>query len=322
MILNRLKEQGKFSVEHLGMILNRLKEQGKFSVEHLGMILNRLKEQGKFSVEHLGMILNRLKEQAGNILRRSLFAHNRKVYCLVNADLLDYEVSDKERNLWKDMKQAERRRYRLVVICSSENEGRSRIVTALDKYHRPQLFTDVATIRKYLLTKLKVERSSTGITPASAVDFERHCGIRDPSWSELYHFVSFLNKQLQDFEVSDFCSLAAVWDLPGFAKFVLQLLIQMSRVHGGTKASDIIRKVGKAEEMARKNAADYPFMDTVLFFDEANTTEAIGHVPMRHLVYRVQSLPQSMLPLVWDFRQLNTTVEEMYIRQMVSPSKR
>jgi hypothetical protein len=26
--------------------------------------------------------------------------------------------------------------------------------------------------------------------------------------------------------------------------------------------------------MASKNAADYPYMDTVLFFDEANTTEA------------------------------------------------
>ena len=38
---------------------------------------------------------------------------------------------------------------------------------------------------------------------------------------------------------------------------------------------------------------------------------------MRHLVYRVQPLPQSMLPLVWDFGQLNTIVEEMYIRQMV-----
>ena len=38
---------------------------------------------------------------------------------------------------------------------------------------------------------------------------------------------------------------------------------------------------------------------------------------MRRLVYRVQPLPQSMLPLVWDFGQLNTEVEEMYIRQMV-----
>lgn len=56
-------------------------------------------------------------------------------------------------------------------------------------------------------------------------------------------------------------------------------------MHGGTKASDIIRKVKKAEEIAKKNAkliqeneelAPYKHMDTVLFFDEANTTEAIG----------------------------------------------
>ena len=34
-------------------------------------------------------------------------------------------------------------------------------------------------------------------------------------------------------------------------------------------------------------------------------------------VYRVQPLPQSLLPLVWDFGQLDTTIEELYIRQMV-----
>jgi len=44
---------------------------------------------------------------------------------------------------------------------------------------------------------------------------------------------------------------------------------------------------------------------------------SIGHIPMRQLVYRVQSLPQSMLPLVWDFGQLSTEVETLYIRQMV-----
>ena len=38
---------------------------------------------------------------------------------------------------------------------------------------------------------------------------------------------------------------------------------------------------------------------------------------MRHLVYRVQALPQSMLPLVWDFGQLATETEELYIKQMV-----
>ncbi|XP_052808691.1 E3 ubiquitin-protein ligase rnf213-alpha-like isoform X2 [Mya arenaria] len=396
----------------------------------------------------------------------------------------------------------------------------------------------------------------------------RHCGVRDPSWSELHHFVWFLNTQLVDFEQNQFVSVAAAEDLPGFATFVLRFLIQMSRdfstrslnmseespgmihqgametededqlelyqmrrtwessphpylffnsdrftftflgfyidrntgnlvdqqtnrvleegimaqnlydslvrnqapvredfdalprdqkimklcsimgvefphdpdstyelttdnvkkimaiymrfrcdipviimgetgcgktrlikfmcklqsppgvdvknmilmkVHGGTTNEDIKRKVNEAEIAARVNIEKYGrHMYTVMFFDEANTTEAIGlikeimcdksiagkrltlcenlkivaacnpyrkhsdelikkleqaglgyhvdadettdrlgRVPMRRLVYRVQPLPQSLLPLVWDFGQLNTQVEELYIRQMV-----
>ena len=38
---------------------------------------------------------------------------------------------------------------------------------------------------------------------------------------------------------------------------------------------------------------------------------------MRHLVYRVHALPQSMRSLVWDFGQLNAEVEELYTRQIV-----
>ncbi|XP_056014152.1 E3 ubiquitin-protein ligase rnf213-alpha-like isoform X2 [Ostrea edulis] len=402
----------------------------------------------------------------------------------------------------------------------------------------------------------------------------RHCGIKDPSWAELRHFVWFLNTQLVDFENSAFVSLAAAEDLPGFSQFVLRFLIQMSRdfatrsldmseespiqmlqrmdieeeeeegndeevlrqfqlrrtwessphpylffnpdhhsmtflgfnierqsgnlidvqtrrvletgimqrnlqdalirnrvpinenfdslprdqklfklcsvmgledvfdpdptyelttdnvkkilaiymrfrcdipviimgetgcgktrlikfmcqlqcpigvevqnmilmkVHGGTRRCDIKKKVEEAERVAQENTANYgQRLYTVLFFDEANTTEAIGlikeimcdrsmegeplrlcqtlkivaacnpyrkhsedlikrleqaglgyhveadktcdrmgRVPMRRLVYRVQPLPQSMLPLVWDFGQLDTNVEEMYIKQMV-----
>ncbi|XP_053396335.1 E3 ubiquitin-protein ligase rnf213-alpha-like isoform X2 [Mercenaria mercenaria] len=153
----------------------------------------------------------------------------------------------------------------------------------------------------------------------------------------------------------------------------------LMKVHGGTTNRDIIKKVRDAEQIAKKNKETYgDNMYTVLFFDEANTTEAIGlikeimcdksmegkklklcenlkmvaacnpyrkhseelikkleqaglgyhvdadettdrlgRVPMRRLVYRVQPLPQSLLPLVWDFGQLNTQVEDLYIRQMV-----
>ncbi|RMX46188.1 hypothetical protein pdam_00007847 [Pocillopora damicornis] len=149
-------------------------------------------------------------------------------------------------------------------------------------------------------------------------------------------------------------------------------------VHGGTTYEDIKLKVHQAEEMARANQDKNS--DTVLFFDEANTTEALtmikevmvdrringrpisqglerlqfiaacnpyrrhtddmihklesaglgyyvradesedrlGHIPLRHLVYRVHALPGSMRPLIWDFGQLKPDVERLYTNQIVS----
>ena len=48
------------------------------------------------------------------------------------------------------------------------------------------------------------------------------------------------------------------------------------KVHGGTTAGDIKRKVSEAVRHAEYNGAEFPGMQTVLFFDEANTTEDIG----------------------------------------------
>ena len=58
------------------------------------------------------------------------------------------------------------------------------------------------------------------------------------------------------------------------ANFIIQFIIP--QVHGGTTARDIIRKVRKAEELARNNRVTDPRIDTVLFLDETNTTEAIS----------------------------------------------
>ncbi|XP_052215091.1 E3 ubiquitin-protein ligase rnf213-alpha-like isoform X2 [Dreissena polymorpha] len=155
------------------------------------------------------------------------------------------------------------------------------------------------------------------------------------------------------------------------------------KVHGGTTKRHIKKTVQRAEEIANQNVNEHgKQMYTVLFFDEANTTEAsgifkeimcdksicgkqiemytnlkiiaacnpyrkhpdnfieqleqaglgyhvdasettdtLGKVPMRRLVYRVQPLPQSLLPLVWDFGQLNTEVEKLYILQIVKQCK-
>lgn len=147
------------------------------------------------------------------------------------------------------------------------------------------------------------------------------------------------------------------------------------RVHGGTTSEIIYKKVKEAIDISEKNKAQN--LDTVLFFDEANTTEAVnaikevicdksvngepidaprlkviaacnpyrkhsaeaiekleraglgyrvrcenteeklGQIPMRQLVYRVQPLPPSLTPFVWDFGKLNEHTQELYITQMV-----
>ncbi|XP_074663829.1 E3 ubiquitin-protein ligase rnf213-alpha-like isoform X2 [Strix aluco] len=147
------------------------------------------------------------------------------------------------------------------------------------------------------------------------------------------------------------------------------------RVHGGTTSKTIQEKVRQAVALARAN--EEHDVDTVLFFDEANTSEAIfaikevlcdhsvngvrissnrlkvvaacnpykrhtketieklekaglgyrvrsedtpeklGYIPLRQLVYRVQPLPPSLLPLVWDFGELNEKTQSLYIREIV-----
>ncbi|KAM9843458.1 E3 ubiquitin-protein ligase rnf213-alpha-like [Aulostomus maculatus] len=154
--------------------------------------------------------------------------------------------------------------------------------------------------------------------------------------------------------------------------------LKLIKVHGGTTSEMIYTKVREAEDMASINNQKYR-LDSVLFFDEANTTEDIssikevlcdktvrgedlkpnsglqiiaacnpyrkhtdemikrlesaglgyrvraeetdeklGSIPLRQLVYRVQALPPSMIPLVWDFGQLNNHTEKIYIQQIVN----
>lgn len=57
----------------------------------------------------------------------------------------------------------------------------------------------------------------------------KHLEHKNPSWSEIIHFASFLNTQLTDCEKSNFCDERLTGDLlPGFKKFVVKFMIQMS----------------------------------------------------------------------------------------------
>ena len=57
------------------------------------------------------------------------------------------------------------------------------------------------------------------------------CGVKDPSWTEVKHFVTFLDIQLQTCERSCFCDETFVGDvMRGFKSFVVKFMIRMSRV--------------------------------------------------------------------------------------------
>ena len=58
-----------------------------------------------------------------------------------------------------------------------------------------------------------------------------YCGVKDPSWAEIRHFVTFLDLQLQSCERSCFCNEKVVGDIiSGFKTFVVKFMIRMSRV--------------------------------------------------------------------------------------------
>ena len=59
----------------------------------------------------------------------------------------------------------------------------------------------------------------------------RYCGVEEPSWREIKHFVSFFDNQISDCEGSIFCDRFIVEDaLPGFKVFVIKFMLQMSKV--------------------------------------------------------------------------------------------
>ena len=51
------------------------------------------------------------------------------------------------------------------------------------------------------------------------------------------------------------------------------------------------------------------------------TTDRIGEVPLRQLVYRVHPLPTSLFPFVWDFGQPSEEDERQMVLQMVRNSR-
>ena len=71
----------------------------------------------------------------------------------------------------------------------------------------------------------------------------------------------------------------------------INLVDSMVQVHGGTTESDIAGFIKRAELESEKNKLSN--MDTVVFFDEANTTDAIGLIKEIMCDRRINGKPVS-----------------------------
>ena len=81
----------------------------------------------------------------------------------------------------------------------------------------------------------------------------RHCGLTNPSWAELRHFVWFLNAQLKACDASMFCGPLLDKDWPGFKIFVVKSMIKMSRDFA-TRSLQLSEQSPSLQ--TRENAAD------------------------------------------------------------------
>lgn len=87
--------------------------------------------------------------------------------------------------------------FKLVVICSTENEYKSRMVAALDKYRIPQIaFGGEAHVKEYMSKSFIVENKDSRVDPASSVDFDRFeilkpCNQKFWGFTELILSVSY-----------------------------------------------------------------------------------------------------------------------------------
>ena len=92
------------------------------------------------------------------------------------------------------------------------------------------------------------------------------CGVRDPSWSEVRHFVEFFNIQLQSCEDSVFCDEMFVGDvMSGLKGFVVKFMIRMSRDFATSSMKGEVARENMEEEAVDGGLEQYEIVERRLW---------------------------------------------------------
>jgi hypothetical protein len=123
----------------------------------------------------------------------------------------------------------------LSLMSRDETDLRDRIAMDEKEFKNETLQRVYQYLRRHAAgNNLDLFSYKSGIiegTPQDCLEIcHKYCGVKDPSWAEIGHFVKFLDLQLRSCERSYFTNPEFVGDvMTGFKGFVVKLMIQMSR---------------------------------------------------------------------------------------------
>ena len=104
-------------------------------------------------------------EEVDLLVRRAVTDKTGRIFMLANVHLLNYEVACNAERAIEDYI-PENNNYQFVVVCSSEQQDQSQLVTALDNYRvHPQNLPSLDSAQQYIEMKLKGKSGACGIDP-------------------------------------------------------------------------------------------------------------------------------------------------------------
>ena len=250
---------------NMDVVLESLKPSEPSSQQNLSRLIHLdISPTVKFGLDHFLfnlLVLGQVTDSIGHVWRRR-FTDMYVLECTWSAD--SESSSENERS--KEFKQLlpgvslKSPEETITELADGRRSGQEVEFSQLESEHFQRAFE--------YLSRLKAGKDLTLFT-FSSKDFSHvrkreietklrtildDCGVRNPSWAVVRHFVTFLGSQMQDAECNVFCNPNVCGqDLPGFKNFVLKLLIEMSRDFSTPSLNVDLSKVEDSGNLAQYN---------------------------------------------------------------------
>eukprot|EP00731_Ephydatia_muelleri_P007093 Em0003g1341a len=171
------------------------------------------------------------EEEALLLFRRSIGDPEfKRIFCLVHAERLSFQVADNVLKGLDEMIQGHLVGFAMIDRDKFQTDEYQLVNRCLANFHS-------VPVPKSLQDQLRL--------------LMRSCGLKDPSWSEMAYFTSFLAVQLKTCEKSDFCRV-----IHGLNDFAVKFMIRMSRDFSTPSLHGEFSRVNEEQQQIQDEEAD------------------------------------------------------------------